>query len=168
MLIGLALLMALLSRAAGGGFVKAEGWRGRIPEALFAFMIAAAVCSQFGIIAGSFALGWSYGWMETGHGTAFWMGQRPEDAQSGRKQFLSPIVDLICDQLGKPLGGSFYCWTFMGLKGLLIGLPLAPAGIMLALLWPASYWIGRKLNNAALCEYLAGASAGLAIFLFIN
>ena len=45
----------------------------------------------------------------------------------------------------------------MGLKGLLIGLPLAPYGLALAVLWPASYYIGRKGWN----EVLSGASAGL-------
>lgn len=161
-------VMAVLARASGGGIVKLpEGWN-RVPEIAFGLIFGLAVFSYFGALAGLLAAVWSFAWMETGHGTAFHMGERPEIALTGRKQFLSPLVDWICRKNGHMLGSRFYCWLFMGLKGALIGLPVAPAGLLLAFLWPASYWVGRKLNAAALCEPASGACAGFVIWLYLT
>lgn len=147
-------IAAILARIAGAG-----AWPRHTAELLFGIAITYPL-HAYGIWAWVFAALWSFAWMETGHGTAFHMGQRPDIAIKGRKQFLSPVVDRICSLMNKPLGGSFYCWLFMGLKGLLIGLPLGLAGCALTVLWPLSYWIGRKVNNGALCELLSGACAG--------
>lgn len=112
--------------------------------------------------------------METGHGTAYTMGRLPATAQSGRKQTLSWVVDPLCKAVGAPLGGSFYCWLFMGLKGLLIGLPLFPLGLVLAVLWPLAYEIGwfatersgkirSKMGATEIGEWITGGFTGLII-----
>lgn len=160
--------MAILARASGGGIVKLPSMLGWLPEATFGLSFGFAVFLYHGTLLGLLAGAWSYIWMQTGHGTAFSMGERPQDAQSGRKQFLSPVVDWVCAKLRQPLGGAFYCWLFMGLKGLLIGLPVAPAGLLLGILWPLAYFIGRKVKISALCELLSGACAGLVIWLHLQ
>lgn len=168
--IAIALLVvyqAIAARAAGGGIFKNIG---RIPEILFAlpFGLAAYAWSGEPMVAGLGAV-WSFLWMETGHGTAFWMGYCPSDARGERKQFLSPVVDAVTRAAGRDLGGVFYCWVFMGLKGLLISLPCGPWAILLAFLWPAAYQVGRylqyndKVEGGALCEWLAGGAAGLVV-----
>lgn len=168
MLIVLLMIMAVLARASGGGIWSLPNSLSRLPEIAFSAVFGLAVFSLFGGAAGLIAWIWSYAWMETGHGTAFHMGDRPQDAQGGRKQFLSPVVDAACEARGWPLGGWQYCWLFMGLKGALIGLPVAPAGLLLAFLWPASYWIGRKFKSGALCEFLSGACAGFVIWVYLT
>ena len=168
------LLMAVLARMAGGGkIIPMPKVCDRLPEFLFACSFGAtAYCGIQCLVLAAAALAWSYCWMETGHGTAFHMGRRPDIAQSGRKQFLSLPIDALCKALKKPLGGRFYCWAFMGLKGLLIGLPAAPFGLLLAFLWPMGYEVGRRLQDTGKtgsqwCEYLSGGAAGLVVSLAI-
>lgn len=121
--------LPLLARLAGRGLF----WR--VPSVLLTL--------PFGLHTSIVGWIWSYLLFETGHGTAFHMGRSPSTAQSQRKQFLSPLVDTICYTLGHPLGGSFYCWLFMGLKGWLIALPLGSwYPLYFALVWPLSYEIG--------------------------
>lgn len=111
---------------------------------------------------------WSSAWFQTGHGTALAMGRQPSVAQSGRKQFLSPVIDRLCELFNQPLGGKFYCWMFMGLKGFLIMPPLA-------LLWPIAYEFGwqynervnNKIDPTAMGELISGAFAGIVVFLLI-
>lgn len=167
-LVVLILWQAIAARAAGGGIFK-NLWR--VPEILFALPFGLAAFA----LSGEWWLGllgavWSFLWMETGHGTAFWMGYQPKDAQSGRKQFLSPVVDAVTRAAGRPLGGVFYCWVFMGLKGFLIALPCGWWAFLLAFLWPAYYQIGRELQvkgwvkDGAVCEWLSGGAAGLVVW----
>lgn len=170
-------LMAVLARAAGGGLF-ATRLPSFLPEVLFGlfFGVVFHMLHGGGTLAFLVAAAWSYGWMETGHGTAYTMGRQPATAQSGRKQTLSRVIDPLCAAVGAPLGGRFYCWAFMGLKGALIGLPVAPAGLLLAFLWPAAYEAGWALTErfpalrarfaaTELGEWLTGASAGLILAL---
>lgn len=164
------ILMSVLARASGGGFFKVEGFAGRIPEILFAIPFGLCAAQATGLWS-MFFYGFlsSYFAMETGHGTAFSMGRAPEGALSGRKQFLSPPIDALCRALGAPLGGRFYCYAFMGLKGLWLGLAAFPLGLSLAILWPVTYDLGRWLEAKKLPgnwewgEVLSGAAAGLVV-----
>jgi hypothetical protein len=186
--IAVVLLMAALARMAGGGLgahilnkkgaVDSLGRDkgGALPYNL-TFLPEVAFGAVFGVMFDfkhSFhgwehfyaiaAAGWSYYWLEAGHGIAMHMGRRPRLAQGKRKQRLSFIIDPLCRAIGAPLGGLVYCWAFMGLKGLLIGLPAAPFGLLLAFLWPAAYHVERHyIRDFKWSEYLSGGSAGLVI-----
>lgn len=190
----MATVCACLGRAAGGGLGAeklnkkgAVDELGRdkggimpfslsmLPEILFGAVLAVPVAFAWGFWAWLAAAAWCYLWMETGHGTAYTMGRNPNiatkiDPKTGkvRKQRLSYVVDPICRLLGKPLGGTFYSWLFMGLKGFLIGLPFFPFGLTLAFLWPASYEYGMRLREKRWvkehnvpAEFLSCAFAGL-------
>lgn len=177
--ISLIILMSFLARAAGGGFPaqwleKKLGYDG-VPE--MAFAVPFGLCLVSWPIWATFLIGWvwSLAWMETGHGTAYMMGRDPATAQSGRKQFLSPPVDWLCKVARQPLGGRFYCYAFMGLKGLLIGLPAAPWGLLLAVLWPVGYDAGRWLEardfiskKIEWSELISGGCAGLVLGLALS
>lgn len=165
-LVAIALLMSCLARAAGGGLVKLPPKLGFLPELSFGSVFGLVVFIKFGFWWGIASWLWSYGWMETGHNTAFDMGSNPSLAQSGVKHPLSYAIDPLCRWAGQPLGGKFYCWAFMGLKGALIGLPVFPAGFLLAFLWPASYAAGHVFKPGSLVgEFFSGAAAGLVIWL---
>lgn len=57
-----------------------------------------------------------------------------------------------------------YSWVCMGIKGLMIGLAVPPAGLLLAILWPALYALSFRLkNDSAPAEWLTGAAAGLVL-----
>jgi hypothetical protein len=169
MTISLIFVMAFLARLAGGGFgmAKTAGKFHMLPECLFGLVFGLAACWNWGMYAAVIATIWAAAWMQTGHGTALHMGYMPRTAFAGRKQTLSRVVDPICKRMGWALGSAEYCWLFMGLKGLLIGLAAFPCGLWLALLWPLSYWIGQVTKKAALKEILSGACAGLVIWLNI-
>ena len=165
----LVLIMPLLARAAGKGLFF------RLPSLLFA--------APFGAIAGltsalylvPLAFVWAYAFFETGHGTAFHMGRKPSTAQSGRKQFLSVLVDPVCELLGFKLGGKAYCWLFMGLKGWLIALPLGVwYPLYFAIAWPLAYEIGFQLRErlgigkpTETGEYLTGLAAGVFLYFLV-
>lgn len=162
--IFLTTLMSVLSRLAGGGLFapKLPAW---LPEILF----GAAIGFAAGLLwdngwAALLSWAWAYIWMQTGHGTVLQWGSRPEEAQGERKQFLTAPVHWIAKHLNLEIGGRAYCWLFMGLKGLLIGLPLFPFGLPLAILWPLSYEIGARIPKSdGLKEYLSGGAAGLLL-----
>ena len=165
--------MAYWARAAGGNALSA--WLNNLPvdiswlcEVLVVLPIAYASFLMFG--GGwmfSLAAIWSYFAWQTGHAVAMNMGRLPETAQSGRKAKLSFIVDPICKAFGWGLGEAKYCWLFMGLKGLFIGLPLGVWALLLAILFPAAYEIGHRMPNARFKtffpETMSGAAAGCTI-----
>ena len=165
------LLMAALARMAGGGkLIPMPPNAEKLPEFLFAAAFGmASYLAVPSLTLAAASLAWSFLWMETGHGTAFHMGRRPDIAQSGRRQFLNLPIDALCKALRMPLGGRFYCWAFMGLKGALIGLPVFPLGLWLGLLWPAGYEVGRLMvdykicKDGRWCEYLSGGGAGMVV-----
>lgn len=145
------------------------------------FVGGALIASYFGLIVGfhhsSILWGitasfWVYGWFQTGHGTAYDMGSNPSVALSGRKAPLSYVIDPLCKALGKPLGGVFYCWVFMGLKGFLMHLPLGPWAILMAIQWPAAYWVGnclvpKTIDGEMVAELLSGAFSGAVLAAYV-
>lgn len=72
----------------------------------------------------------------------------------------------LYERLGGNLNSPLYSWFMMSAKGLLIGAFIPPAGLLLAILYPASYWAGHRVqnNNHALAE----AFVGLALILVLN
>jgi len=159
-------LIAFLSRLSGGGFfapkLEEKIKFGGLPEIAFGFALNLPWLLSGHWLVYILTSLWSYGWMETGHGPAMRMGENPSSAQSGRKVFLSKVVDKVCNKFGFMLGGWQYCWLLFGLKGFLIGLPLAPWGLMLAVLWPLSYFVANRVfNKNEIAEYMTGAFAGL-------
>lgn len=59
-----------------------------------------------------------------------------------------------------------YSWVCMGIKGIMIGLPIMPFGLALGLLWPASYAVSFKYTqSSALAEYLRGYFTGVILCL---
>jgi hypothetical protein len=161
------LWQSVFSRMAGGGI-----WPKRpfgFAEVMFALPFGITHFPEWYAL---IAVAWSYAWMQTGHGTAFLMGYGKNIAATGRKQTLSRVIDPICRLFRQPLGGSFYCWSFMGLKGLLIHMPLGLMALPAAVLWPCSYYIGHRIaskhgyDGGVIAELLAGASSGLCIGIF--
>lgn len=167
LLVLIPFLYAILGRMAGGGIVALPKLLDRLPEVLIAagttlagYMLhlnPALALAQFFT---------SYFGIETGHGTAYSMGRNPGIAQSGRKQFLSKLVDPVCKALNKPLGGTFYSWLFMGLKGLLIGLSAFPCGIALAVLWPLAYEIGWQCRERQILKQMRPTEIGEYVSVF--
>jgi len=162
-------LMAILARQAGGG-MGAQHLHSKLtwlPEALFALVIGIVAYKIHGPVWASVGALTSYIFMQTGHGIAYHMGRNPKAAQGTRKQTLSIIVDPICKALGWTLGERPYCYLFMGIKGLLIGLAVAPWGLLMAILWPLAYDIGRIRNNET-AEFLSGAFMGGVLWLALS
>jgi len=170
----LIILMAVLFRMCGGGLLADRFKVKFLPELAFSSVVAFHVWPEHGSALAALAWAVTFLAVEAGHGTAMFMGKKPETALSGRKQTLSLVIDPISRAFSAPLGGVFYCWAFMGLKGALIGLSVAPAGLLLAVLWPASYWVGNYLlfdkedgyGRGDIAELLAGASVGLVLTLY--
>lgn len=164
--------MAGWSRICGGGIIQVPAAFKKVPKFIFGLGFGLASYHLHGQLWLAAAATISSGfWMNTGHGTAFNMGYYPAEAQSGRQEFLSPIIDPITKAAGQPLGGVFYCWAFMALKGTLIGLSVQPFGLLLAILWPLGYWFGEKFFQAGAKwdwqELISGGYAGLIIGLIL-
>lgn len=124
--------------------------------------------------------GWSYAWMETGHGIVLLWGRDVnkqgyaqdvvnrilEDAKT-RTQTLKPVVDFLAKKLHiepKLPDGTYtvqYCRLFMSVKGFLIGLPFG--GIPFIIAWPLSYEIGVRVKSHPVSEMLTGFFSGLII-----
>ncbi len=163
-------LFACLARAAGGGLwakhLQAKKDGGVMPfdltilsEIAFGLITGAAVGWHHGLMLGALAAVSTFFAFNTGHGTVL----DPAQAAAGRKQFLSNIVDSICEKRGWPLGSLEYCWIFMGIKGAWIGAFLLPYGALLALLWPACY----MLLNGTAREWVSGGLMGLVVALYL-
>lgn len=166
---------SVMSRMSGGGLL-AEKLPKFLPELLFSLSFGVVASRHFSeplhaVLIGLACVAWSYLWMQTGHGTAYHMAANPAAAQGDRKQFLSIVIDPICKLFSQPLGEAFYCWTFMGLKGALIHLPLGFYAAPAAILWPLAYYIGHrlvprfypKIEGTAVAETIAGATSGVLI-----
>jgi hypothetical protein len=157
------LVMALLARAAG------SGWKiNAFASAAFGLPFAAAVYHATGYpLLAIAAWGWAWVMFNTGHGNAYHMGFE-EHSYADRPQTLDKLVRPVTNQLGLKPRSAGYCWAFMGLKGLLIGLPLLPFGVLLAVTWPLSYYLSfRFTKSSELAECLSGASAGAVICLLL-
>lgn len=176
------LYMATTSRMSGGGLgasilpARTDGgkmpfnmtW---LPEVFFALAFGVALANVTPIWCGALAAGWSYIWMQTGHGAVLHWGNLDEHDPT-RKQTLSPVVDWIAQRIGIVSDTDVnYCRLFMAVKGFLIGLPVG--GIVLAILWPLGYEIGARLRGKvsfdphAAAELVSGAGAGVAIVVFL-
>lgn len=153
-------VMAFLARLSGGGSFasKIPSW---IPEAVFAGLIglAAAICWGWWF---AFTAIWSYFWMQAGHGTVYnmkgWASRDPN-----RIQTIEKIIRPLFLKLGGDIRTPLYSWLCMGFKGLMIGLPLFPFGLLLAVLWPASY----AVKDTVWGEWLSGAATGVCMCLTI-
>jgi len=177
-------LMAILYRAAGGGifpYPTVDGIAARIvrraPEVLIGLLTLTAVyLASSSLILGALGGIITFFGIETGHGTAYMMGHSPAQAQSGRKQFLSRIIDPVCKLLKAPLGKGLYCSLFIGMKGLWVNLSLYPIGLLGAILWPLGYSIGWMLRKAGLQaamptvigEYVTGFGGGLILWYYMR
>lgn len=166
-------IMSVLSRMCGGGFYGDRLKPSWLPEVFFGLTIG---LSLFGITwQGFLASAWSAFFMRTGHGTAYHMGVAPQEAQGLRKQFLSPPIDWLTLKLGFKLGESFYCYTFMLLKGFLIAVPFIFAnkdwviGVLNALTiashWPVGYMLSWYFitKDSEFAEYYTGAVVGFML-----
>lgn len=176
-------LMAYLARSAGGGQFGRSVWS-PLPEMLFGLVIGAAVWLNAGHwYCGAAAALWSYFNMEAGHGNFYAMkgsqGTRIQKLelfkfpQWTRGQFVwvqstrwgfRPLYEKLFGDITHP----GYSWFMMGVKGTLIGLPLFPFGLLLAVLWPASYYLGfRIIKRDPAPEWYSGGSAGLCVALYL-
>lgn len=170
--LGCMIYMSVMARICGGGIVQVPPALKKVPRYLFGLGFGLASYHLHGHIwLAALATIFSGLWMNTGHGTAYEMGYNPAVAQSGRKEFLSAIIDPITKAAGRPLGGFFYCVAFMALKGALIGLSAQPYGLLLAVLWPLGYMIGKWEWKAGAVwdwqELISGAYAGLVVGLIL-
>lgn len=161
--------MAIASRMSGGGLGASKVWS-RLPELLLSLPLgycAYATTDKWylgviGFIVSFFA-------MELGHGTAYKM-TGYDDFGKGRMQTLDKVLQPFYVNLGGNLKSPLYSWLFMGIKGLLIGLAAFPFGLLLAILWPLSYWLGQVVEelNEPVAGYLSGMFAGLLIVLSLT
>jgi len=170
--LGCTAYMSAMAHICGGGLVKVPDALKKVPKFLFGLGFGVASYSLHGSLwLAALATLISGFWMDTGHGTAWEMGFDPSEAQSGRQEFLSPLIDPLTKALGLPLGGVFYCWAFMALKGALIGLSVQPFGLLLGVLWPLAYYLGELSWKAGAVwdwqEIISGAYAGLIVGLIL-
>lgn len=133
-----------------------------LPEVLFAL---AFVCPWYPIIGWwSLLVGvWSYGWMQAATANGLHWGKGAY--KPSRDTSFSPIVNWLSDLFNLDRSSTNYCRLYMGIKGLLITLPVGGAGL---LLWPLGYDIGERLGSNTYRELLSGAGAGISIVLFLN
>lgn len=159
---------SFMARASGGGLFANKVWS-RLPEIIFAVPFGYCAYHTSGLwYVGLIGFITSYFAMEMGHGTIYGMtGWRSDDPD--RIQTIEKIVRPIYIKLGGNIYNPLYSWVCMGLKGLLIGLAAFPFGLLLAALWPFSYWIGHRVEkNPAVAEWVSGMMAGLVIYLTLT
>jgi len=156
--------MAGLSRLCGwGGVPKALGG---FPEILWGLAIAGAVGYQTeSAVLFLLAWLWSWLWMEAGHGNAYHDGAEKDGFPDRFQAPIDYVVRPVCKLLKWEVRGTAYCRLFMATKGLMIGLPLYPFGLALAVAWPLAYAISfRVLKRGSMpAEWISGAAAGLVI-----
>jgi hypothetical protein len=188
-LVLVVVLGALLARMSGGGLGAhllnskgklseddGEDLGGVIPFVDLTFLPELLFAAPIGYIGylstdlwwvGLLGWAWSYIWMQTGHHTPLMthFGAKPYKFD-GKTNTLGNVVDPMAVALEYEAGDRSYCRLFMGLKGLLIGLPMFPLGLLLAPLWSTSYEIGYKIKISTLYgEYFSGACAYLLVVL---
>ena len=168
---------AMLARAAGGGLFaptlteKLGSFGSQLPEFLWALggllPLSAVLPSMAWFVTLPILVGvyWlHYLSINTGHGNTL-------EKNADRDQGLTKVVDWLADKFkvsktksdGKM--SKWYSRLFMGVKGFLIGVPLFPFGIFLAIAWPFSYEYFRNKDRHDLTEYVSGAFYGLSLAL---
>lgn len=162
----LKLYMVITARMSGGGLYANRLPHGlnRLPELLFALPFGyVAFLSTGNLLLGALGWLWSFVAMELGHGNFYRM-TGVGGGFTDRPQSIERLTRPIFSRLGGDITHPSYSWVNMGLKGLLIGLPAAPAGLLLVVLWPLSYHVGTRIEKApALSEYLSGVAAALVL-----
>lgn len=143
----------------------------------------------FAVWAGTMA--WAFLWMQTGHAAILPWDKVDTRPEMSRDNTLTPFVRWLCDLLkiewfrykpgldggnDYPVYTEAYVWTFAGVKGFLIGLPVG--GVLLAGLWPFGYEIGSHAKNHLadktgvdlhiVSEGAAGAGAGIACVAWLS
>jgi hypothetical protein len=157
-------IMAGLSRLCGwGGAPKALSG---VPKILWGLAIAIAVAYHTDS-ALFFLIAWVWSWffMKAGHGNAYHDGTEKDAFPDRFQKPIDYVARPVCNLLKWEIRGTAYCRLFMGFKGLMIGLPLFPFGLALAVAWPLAYAISfRVLKQKSMpAEWMSGAAAGLAI-----
>lgn len=163
-----AVAMAFLTRAHGAAVIdevtgKPTGWPswGKIAAKIaYALSFAGVNYLLFGnwwltLLSGAL----SFFALSTGHGRFFGMqGANPADPNP---EFIEKAFGwLYRGDIHKPA----YSWFCFGIKGLGIGLAAAPVGVLLAVLWPFSYYASWKIaNGTEAAEWLSGLSAALIV-----
>ena len=96
-----------------------------------------------------------------GHGEFYAMqGANPDSDMEPWEKYPRKLWNL----LGRSEYTPAYSWYMMGLKGLIIGLPLGPFAVLVSAIWPTAYYISFKYTqSSALAEYLSAGFAGLLI-----
>lgn len=167
------LLLAIACRAHGAAVVdntgKSTGWPkyGRNGcKVLFFTVFAAANYQLLQNLYLAIALGTlSVAALSTGHGRFYGMAGATEGDNSPEwieKYIMSWAYK---GDIHKPL----YSYICMGIKGLGIGLAIAPYGLALAITWPIAYKLALKyFDDTAYAEYATGATAALAIIYAIT
>lgn len=129
----------------------------------FTFSFGYAAFTLHGIYFAPLALVTLFG-LSTGHGRFFVM--QGANLNDPNPEWIEKnlVLRFYKGDITKPL----YSWVCMGIKGLMIGLPVFPFGIALGLLWPAAYVVSNKcFKTTAIAEYLTGYFAGVIICLSI-
>lgn len=162
------LIASLITRTHGGGLIP------KFPKSILKVMFGA----MFGIACflltgnvfisalGALVSSFSYA---LGHGTFYGM-KGYESSNLERIEKIEYVVRPIFKFLKLNIYSSLYSWICMGIKGLLIGLPLLYLAPLMAVLWPTAYWIGRIVEdeNNEVAEYLSGLFAGtLLLFIYM-
>lgn len=163
-LAALPLILALIARLHGGGL-----WPD-FPKLPLKILFGAPFGAATYLLTGSPAAG-LIGWVVSasayalGHGTVYAMRGYDSPSDPTRIERLELIVRPIWVMAGWNIHSPAYSWACMGLKGALIGAATGPGALALAVLWPASYWVGRRaeadINEVA--EYLSGCAAGCVV-----
>ena len=106
----------------------------------------------------------------TGHGNVFGMqgvvpgNDDPEQIERWGGRALYQWLHR--NEPANPIHAPAYSDYIMGLKGLIVGLPVAPIGFLLYWLWSLAYRISWKTaNGTARGEWLSGTAAGLTVLL---
>lgn len=169
-------LMAFLSRASGSDGKRGSLWTGwsGAPELAYGAVFGLACYSIYGnfwLSLVAFVVSWRA--MELGHGTFYDMqGWKGADGpphfgtpEKPRMQTLDYVLLPLFKRLKLNPRRPAYSWVAMGIKGLLIALPLGPFVALNAVLFPASYAITRHYwpSKPELAEWTAGACAGVLI-----
>lgn len=150
-------ISAFAGRAHGGGWdlswdrVAAKIWLGLI---MFTGNLALYDLWWLALPVASLTV-WAF---STGHGRVWGMkGANMADVNRER------LEKLFGGLWGGRITKSSYSWFIMGLKGLFIGLAIAPIGFLMSILWPAAYYYGFRIksNRNDLAEFISCGFAGL-------
>lgn len=150
-------VMAVLSAWSGGSLWPSQYLPPKLtwlPEAAFAICIGYALYPIIGLYA-LVAIAWSYAWQQSSPAPALHWGDL-NHYNPGKESTLKPFVDAISPWHPSTVA---YCRLYIGIKGFLTTLPVGGLGAI-------GYPIAYGFKNHTVRELLAGASAGLSIYLF--